>query len=91
MVVGFDVRAGVFIDQLTFRCAPLTIGGGPDTYTLTLGAVTSIDPIGGMGGVIFPQINCMTGGVAVGSVLRAGTAIDAFGLACAPASLVLTP
>ena len=81
----------MYIDQLTFRCAPLAISGGPDAYTLSIGTMSAIDPIGGAGGMIFPPINCNPGGVAIGSIVRAGIAIDSFGLACAPPSLVLTP
>jgi hypothetical protein len=87
MVVGFESRIGMFVDQLTFRCASLTIAGGPDVYTLSIGQVTSIDPIGGPGGMTGPQVDCPAGSVAIGSNVRAGQAVDAFGLSCAKPTL----
>ncbi len=90
MVVGFDSRVGMFVDQLTFRCASLAISGGPEAYTLSIGQLTSIDPIGGAGGMLGPQINCAAGSVALGTVVRAGQAIDAFGLSCAKPALTFS-
>ena len=88
VVVGFDGRVGMYIDQLIFRCATLTISEDRGAYALSIGQPVSIDPIGGMGGMIGPQINCATGTLGIGTVVRAGFAIDAFGLACAKPSVV---
>jgi hypothetical protein len=92
IVVGFEGRQGSYIDQLIFHCAPLTITGGPEAYTLSVGTVISIPPLGGPGGIVtFPPITCTTDAIAVGTIVRAGTAIDGFALICAAPSLVLAP
>jgi hypothetical protein len=77
----------MYVDQLIFRCATLTIAEDGGAYTLSLGQPRSIDPIGGEGGMPGPQINCSAGTLGIGSVVRAGFALDAFGLACAKPSV----
>ena len=89
VVVGFDWRAGDYIDQLVFRCAPLSILGGDAGFTLSIGTATPLDLIGGDGGTTWGQSNCADGQVAVGYAGRSGTVIDAFGLLCATPSLVV--
>jgi hypothetical protein len=87
VVVGFESRAGMYVDQLIFDCAPITLVPSGDSYTLAIGGGKAIAPIGGFGGQSFPMINCPAGTVATTSIVRAGLAIDAFGLGCAPATL----
>jgi hypothetical protein len=88
VVVGFDSRAAMYVDQLTFRCAPLTISLGPQGYALSVGTSQPVSAVGGSGGNLQGLINCADGAVVVGSVLRAGDAIDSFGVACASPTLV---
>jgi hypothetical protein len=87
VVVGFDSRAGMYVDQLTFSCAPITVVQGADSYSLVIGGGKSIAPIGGFGGQAYPPINCPAGAIATTSIVRAGLALDAFGLACATPTL----
>src|SRR5579863_988288 len=87
VVVGFDWRAGQYVDQLVLRCAPLTISSGAAGFTLSIGIATSLDPIGGNGGTTTGDTSCADGQVAVGYAGRSGAVIDAFGLLCATASL----
>ncbi len=87
VVMGFDARTGNYVDQLTFRCAPLSISAGPNGYVLAVDRGLSIDSIGGAGGVVVPPVSCPSGAIAVGSAVRAGQAIDAFGLLCAKPTL----
>jgi hypothetical protein len=91
VVVGFDSRAAMYIDQLTFRCAPVTVVARTDSYALSIGMSKQIGSVGGSGGNLQSTVLCENDALAVGSVLRAGNAIDAFGFACASASLAFGP
>jgi hypothetical protein len=88
IIVGFDWRTGMYVDQLTFRCAPLTIANDGASFKLSIGAATALSPIGGSGGTAVGQTNCPDGQIATGNVGRQGQLIDAFGLLCATPSLV---
>jgi hypothetical protein len=88
VVVGFDSRQATYVEQLTFRCAPLTIAMGSDGYTLSTGVAVPLTSIGGSGGVPFMPISCPMGSIAAGSILRSGLSIDAFGLYCSTPSLI---
>lgn len=81
VVTGFGGRAGLLVDQLTFRCAPLsaTLTG---TWTVTVGTAGELEPIGGGGGEAFARADCSAGQVAIGALVRAGDGIDSFALAC---------
>jgi hypothetical protein len=89
MIVGFDSKAAMYVDQISFRCAPLTIAEGDAGYTLTVGTSAPIAAVGGQGGTPQRQVSCPPGAVAAGSVLRSGSYIDAFALACAAPVLIL--
>jgi hypothetical protein len=91
VVVGFDSRAAMYIDQLTFRCAPLTVVPGPQGYALSIGTSKATSAVGADGGNLQSTVVCPKDSVAVGSILRAGNAIDAFGFGCAPVSLAFAP
>jgi hypothetical protein len=91
VVVGFDARVATYIEGIVFRCAPLTISGTPGAYTLTVGMSTPVAPIGSMNGSGPITVSCANGAVATGTILRAGTAIDAFALACSTADLTFSP
>jgi hypothetical protein len=90
MVIGFTGRSGGFIDEFSFICAPLNIGGASPTFTLSIGTPSApLTPLGGPGGSPFNAINCPANQVAVGDTGRAGGFIDAFGLRCSTPSLVV--
>jgi len=92
VVVAFDSRSGLFMDQITLQCAPLTISGTSPTFSIAPGAANSAPPVGGLGGggtTARPRSNCPAGQVAVGNHGRAGSAIDAFGISCAMPSLIV--
>jgi len=90
MIIGFTGMSGGFIDELSFICAPLNIGGASPSFTLSIGAPSAPLPaLGGPGGSPFNQINCPANQVAVGDTGRAGGFIDAFGLRCSTPSLVV--
>jgi hypothetical protein len=91
VVVGFDARVATYIEGIVFRCAPLAISGTPGAYTLTVGMSTPVAPIGSMNGSGPITVGCANGAVATGTILRAGTAIDAFALACSTADLTFSP
>jgi hypothetical protein len=82
VIVGFEGRAGDWVDQLVFHCAPLSVSGQPGAYAVTIGTVTLTQPIGGAGGNAFPATTCMDGQIATVARIRSGTVIDAFGLGC---------
>jgi len=82
-VVGFAGHAGVALDQLAIRCAPLAIaraGGGG--WKVTTGPITQQDPAGAPGGAEFPVTDCPAGEVAVSVAGHADGEINAFGLVC---------
>lgn len=83
VIVGFRGRAGGLVDQLIFRCAPLSITGSSGAYTVTVGTTTDLAAIGGSGGNLFSSTDCPTGQVANTSRIRAGDGLDGFGLGCA--------
>jgi hypothetical protein len=82
VMVGFGGRGGLLIDQLTFRCAPLTIAAAGKGYTVTVGTAADLTPIGGSGGSAFVQADCAAGQIATVARLRAGDSLDAIGLGC---------
>jgi hypothetical protein len=89
VIVGFTGHSGGYIDQLSFICAPLQIGGTSPNFTLSNGASTTINFIGGPSGNAFAPINCPANQVAVGHAPRAGAFIDSFALVCAAPRLVV--
>jgi hypothetical protein len=90
VVVGFSGKAGSYIDQLDFICAPLAISGASPTFTLSVGAPSApLAPLGGPGGQPFAAIPCGPDQVAVGDTGHASQAVDAFGLLCSTPSLVV--
>jgi hypothetical protein len=89
IIVGFGTRTGGAVDQFTFICAPLVIGGTSPNFTLTTGTQTTLPAMGGPGGSPNPSIFCPAGLVAVGDEGREGAAIEAFGLLCSKPTLVV--
>jgi hypothetical protein len=78
-VVGFSGRSGALLDQLSVRCAALTLAG----TTVTVGTPSNLDPVGGDGGSAFPRTDCGTGMIAVGTNIAVRNWISGFGLVCA--------
>jgi hypothetical protein len=85
VVVGYDGRSGSWIDQLSFRCAPL-LSTNKDT-AVVLGPVTKIGPVGGDGGDQYGETDCGPSQVSVGSRARADFFVMTFALSCAKVSL----
>jgi hypothetical protein len=81
VIVGFDGRSGLLLDQLSFRCAPLVLleGGA----TVGLGDVTNLTPVGGGGGSPMPRTDCEPGMMARGVIVSQGSWLERMGLACA--------
>ncbi len=88
VVVGFQGRSGGFVDGLSFKCAPLSVGAGPN-YPLVIGTATDTSLIGGTGGSPFAAMSCANGQVAVSQRPFGAGAIDSFGLACSPVTVVV--
>jgi hypothetical protein len=90
VLVGFGGRYSQYVDGLDFRCAPLVISGASPTYTLSIGGKTTTSTIGAAsGGTTFTAIFCPNNQVGVAQDPHAGSAIDAFAIACATPSLVV--
>lgn len=85
VVVGYDGRNGSWIDQLSFRCAPLLPTN--EDATVALGPVTKLGPAGGDGGERYGETDCGPGQVSVGSRSRADFFVLTFALSCAKVSL----
>lgn len=82
-VVGFVGRAGALVDQISLRCAPVTVATGDGgAYSAALGTITAQAPVGGTGGEPFADTDCPAGSVAVGAHIQAGGSVDGFGLLC---------
>ena len=77
-VVGFSGRTGDLVDQLSLRCAPILLAGA----RLNTGPAEERPPIGGNGGNPQGAVSCPGGKIASGVIVRAGDAIDAFGVQC---------
>jgi hypothetical protein len=89
VIVGFDGRTAAYIEALNFKCSPLSISGTSPSFTLNVGTVTTIGPIGAAtAGTTFAAITCPAGQVAVAQAPHAGSAIDSFGLVCRTPMLV---
>ena len=77
--MGFSGRSGALLDQLSVRCAALTLAG----TTVTVGTPSNLEPVGGDGGSAFPRTDCGTGMIAVGTNIAVRNWISGFGLVCA--------
>jgi hypothetical protein len=84
MVVGFEGRAGSFIDQFVVVCAPLTVAGAP-SLSVARGTSTKLPAVGGTGGEVF-QTSCPAGRIAIGHRGEAVTVVDTLALACSAPS-----
>jgi hypothetical protein len=82
MVVAVGGRAGNYVDQISFGCAPLLLSKVGATYQASVGPITWLAPVGGTGGSAFTNI-CPAGQVAIGSDVHSGIILDAFALFCA--------
>jgi hypothetical protein len=80
VVIGFDGHALALLDQLSVRCAPLSLSANG----ISIGTPTDIGPEGGDGGTPFARTDCGPGMVAVGTNVAIRTWASAFGLVCAP-------
>jgi hypothetical protein len=80
VVVGFDGRSAALLDQLSVRCAPLSISG----RTVMIGSPTNLAPVGGNGGNPFARTDCGPGMAAVGTNVALRNWVSGFGLVCAP-------
>lgn len=65
MIVGIDGRAGAIIDRLVFRCAPLAVAPAAP-HVVSVGAVSALEPVGGIGGTVFTPTVCAPGHIARG-------------------------
>ncbi len=92
VVVGFGGAVGESsFDQLSLRCAPLTISRDvAGTLAVTVGTVTAVAPVT----VAEPQSTfsdtaCGPGTVAAGAILRSAGLMDSFGLFCRKPSVTV--
>ena len=81
-VVGFGGYDGLVIDQLTIHCAPVELTDDGTFISVGTGDVVELQTVGGDGGEEFDDITCSDGYVATVANIRAGNAIDSFGLTC---------
>jgi len=88
VVVAFQGRAGTYLDQVSFTCAPLVISSTPMGYQLAIGTRTGLPPSGGNGGTAF-QDGCAAGQIVHGTnVTTFSGIVDAAGVICGAFSLV---
>jgi hypothetical protein len=85
VVVGFAGRSGTALDQVAFVCGHWIAPNTCDSPTID--QATLLPAAGGNGGRRFQEV-CPFGQMAVGSYVRAGAWVDAFGLVCAAPSRV---
>jgi hypothetical protein len=88
VIVGFEGRSGVWLDELTFHCARLMVTTSGADVTIGVATVTTATAAIGPGQTAaFAALSCATGLLAIGMVGGAGSAVDRFGLRCARPSL----
>jgi hypothetical protein len=93
VIVGFSGRAGGYIDNVGFSCAPLLVtGDATNGYTITIDTAnaTTIGPLGGTGGNDFGLVPCPDGQVSNGVNVYSGSWFDGFSLTCGVISLTGT-
>lgn len=79
VVVGFESRHGLLIDQLALRCAPLALDAA---NALSIGLITELPPAGNNGGGGNPTTDCGPGTIAAGVQTRSASWLEGFGLVC---------
>jgi hypothetical protein len=84
VVVGIYGHSGLWVDQVGFECAPLTIS---QSLAISIGTVTQLPASGGPGGGAFGD-TCPSGQVAIGSDVASGFFVDSIALRCATPTLV---
>ena len=90
VIVGFSGKSAMYMEALSFRCAPLSVAGNAPNFTLQFGNATDSALVGDENtGTNFAAINCAAGQAAVSQVMNAAAAVDNFGLACAALTLVV--
>lgn len=90
VLLGFRGKRSMWIDQLVFRCAPLTIAAAMNgTYDLAIGPSVELLAVGTeVGGMNFGPVDCLAGQVGTGQIGSSGDVIDSLGLACSVVELV---
>jgi hypothetical protein len=87
VVVGMRGRAGAYMDQVAFVCAPLVVTSGASGYSLSFGSTTVLTAAGGSGGGVFDDA-CPAGQIARGSNISVFSGVvDRMGLVCGTPSL----
>jgi hypothetical protein len=84
VVVGIYGHSGLWVDQVGFECAPLTIS---PNFAISTGTATQLPASGGPGGGAFGD-TCPSGQVAVGNDVASGSFVDSIALRCATPTLV---
>ncbi|MEM1413687.1 MAG: hypothetical protein AAGH15_02240 [Myxococcota bacterium] len=84
VVVGFAARTTTWVLELTFRCAPLTLGDAAAGYPVLVGTPADLTAVGDGTGALLGPHDCGAGEAAVGVEGRAGAWIDRWSLECAP-------
>src|SRR5579859_667035 len=85
MVVAIQGGSGNYVDRAGAGCAPLLISRVGQAYQATVGAVTWLSVVGGLGGVAFSD-PCPTDQVVSGAFIQSGLWVDALSIICsAPA------
>ncbi len=81
VVVGLEGRAGLRVNQLSLRCAPVTLtGDGP--LTVTFGTASTVGPAGAAVGEMRAPALCPPGQVASSVYVHVRDAIDGVSLGC---------
>lgn len=90
VVVGYDGRAGIFLDQVSFVCARAAIAQSASGPRMTTSAEHRLQPAGGDGGSPFNE-HCGADQIAHGQSLRSDQWINSFALVCGTPSFVVAP
>jgi hypothetical protein len=86
VVTAFDGRAGLYMDQLTFSCAPLSVD--PQGRTISVGNAGPLASAGDTGGTAFADSFCPAGEVAVAARTHENFYIDGLALVCGTPTVV---
>jgi hypothetical protein len=82
VIAGFNGRVALFVDQIGFRCAPLSAAGS----SVTAGTAVTRATVGGAGGTAFPITDCAAGTFGTQARGRSFDYLDAFAIGCSTAS-----
>lgn len=90
VMVGAQGKGGLDVDQLTLRCATVTLAGSIGSYTVDVGtSITTAGPVGGPNGSTITPYTCPNKGIVNRLAGATGDGLDNVKWFCATATVTL--